>query len=449
MKKKFSVLINNKIQKFNKTITVESDKSISHRSLLIASQCIGPSVLNNVLKSEDVQNTIICLRKLGVKILQKNKKYIIYGNGLGSFKQPRNNFLYTGNSGTLARMIISLLGTQPNMKVKIGGDSSLNKRDMKRIIEPLSKIGCNFYPKNKTTLPLTVEGTSMPLAQKHFEYIGSAQVKSAILLAALNTPGITEIKTKKISRNHTENLLATIKSDIKIKKSAKGHLISLRGQKNLFGFNLNIPGDPSSAAPFVILTLLTANSKLTIKNVNCNKTRIGFINILKKMNANIKIKNLKKISGENIGNIIIRSSSLKPINCSKHLVPSAIDEFPLLFITASILKGVSKFVGIEELRHKESDRIKNIEIGLNRIGIKTKSTKDSLTIFGNPNIQIEKFLKISPKEDHRIGMAFFCLSQLLKGKVKINNFQTVNTSFPKFLLTMKKIGANFEIKKTN
>ena len=130
-------------------------------------------------------------------------------------------------------------------------------------------------------------------------------------------------------------------------------------------------------------------------------------------------------------------------------MPSAIDEFPLLFITASILKGVSKFVGIEELRNKESDRIKNIEIGLNRIGIKTKSTKDSLTIFGNPNIQIKRLLKISPKEDHRIGMAFFCLSQLLKGKVKINNFQTVNTSFPKFLLTMKKIGANFEIKKTN
>ena len=449
MNKKFSVIINNKIKKFNKTIYIESDKSISHRSLLIASQCLGPSILNNVLKSEDVQNTIICLRKLGVKILQKNKKYIVYGNGLGSFKKPKNNFLYTGNSGTLARMLISLLGTQSNMKVKIVGDSSLNKRDMKRIIEPLSKIGCNFYPKNKTTLPLTVEGTSMPLAQKHFEYIGSAQVKSAILLAALNTPGITQIKTKKTSRNHTENLLGIIKSDIKIKKFSKGHLISLRGQKNLFGFNLNIPGDPSSAAPFIILTLLTANSKLTIKNVNCNTTRIGFINILKKMNANIKIKNLKKISGENIGNIIIKSSFLKPIKCSKDLVPSVIDEFPLLFITASILKGTSKFIGIEELRHKESDRIKSIEIGLNQIGIKTKSTKDSLTIFGNPNIQIKKLLKISPKEDHRIAIAFFCLSQLLKGKVKIKNFQTVNTSFPKFLFTMKKIGANFEIKKTN
>ena len=144
MKKKNSVLISNKIGKFNKTISVESDKSISHRSLLIASQCIGVSNINNILESEDVKNTIICLKKLGVRIIKKNKKYIVYGNGLGSFKKPKNNFLYAGNSGTLARMIFALLGTQSNLKVKISGDSSLNKRDMKRIIDPLTKIGCNF-----------------------------------------------------------------------------------------------------------------------------------------------------------------------------------------------------------------------------------------------------------------------------------------------------------------
>ena len=221
----------------------------------------------------------------------------------------------------------------------------------------------------------------------------------------------------------------------------------MKGQKNLFGFNLKIPGDPSSAAPFIILTLLSDNSKLLIKNINCNPTRIGFINILKKMNANIKIKNLKKEAGEPIGNLIIKSSSLKSIKCPEALVPSTIDEFPLLFIVASLVKGVSKFNGIGELRHKESDRIKSIEIGLNQIGIKTRSTMSSLTIFGNPNIKINKTLTISPEKDHRIAMAFFCLGQLLNGKVRINNFQTVNTSFKKFLFTMKKIGANFEIKK--
>ena len=447
MEKKFSVSVSKKIRKFNKTITVESDKSISHRSLLIASQCIGISKIENILESEDIKNTVICLKKLGVKILKKNKNYLIYGNGLGSFKKPKNNLLYTGNSGTLTRMLIAILGTQPDLKVKIIGDKSLNKRDMKRIIDPLSKIGCNFYPKNKTTLPITIEGTNMPLAQKHFEKIGSAQVKSAILLAALNTPGITEVEVNKMSRDHTENLLATINADIQMKKMNKGVLISLKGQKNLFGFNVKIPGDPSSAAPFIILALLTANSKLLIKNVNCNRTRLGFINILKKMNANIKIKNIKKKYGELVGDIIVKSSSLKSIKCPKNLIPFAIDEFPLLFITASITKGVSRFNGIEELRYKESDRIKSIEVGLNKIGIKTKSTADSLAIFGNPDIKFKKTLKISPQEDHRIAMAFFCLGQLLSEKIEINNFQTVNTSFPKFLVTMKKIGATFEIKK--
>ena len=447
MEKKFSLLINSKISKFKKKIAVESDKSISHRSLLIASQCIGKSSINNLLESEDVKNTIICLKKLGVKILKKKNDYLVYGNGLGSFSPPKNNFIYTGNSGTLARMLIALIGTHSNLKVKVVGDNSLNKRDMKRVIDPLSKIGYNFYPKNKTTLPLIVEGTSMPLAQKHFETIGSAQVKSAILLAALNTPGITQIKVEKISRNHTENLLASINADIKIKKLSNGQLIDIRGQKNLFGFNIKVPGDPSSAAPFIVLALLKKNSELLIKNVNCNPTRIGFINILKKMNAKIKIKNLKKKSGESVGDIYIKSSILKPIKCPKKLVPSAIDEFPLLFIVASLINGKSKFEGIAELRNKESDRIKSIEIGLNKIGIKTKSTVDTLTIFGNSNINIKKTLKIFPREDHRIAMAFFCLGQLLDGKILINNFETVNTSFSKFLSIMKKIGATFEIKK--
>ena len=447
MKKKISVLINNKIKKFNKSIYVESDKSISHRSLLIASQCIGISNLYNILQSEDVENTVKCLKKLGVKIIKNNKKYIVYGNGLGSFKKPKDNSLYAGNSGTLARMIISLLATEGDFKVKVFGDSSLNKRDMSRIIEPLSKIGCNFFPKNKKTLPITVEGTNMPMAQKHIEKIGSAQVKSAILLAALNTPGITQLEVKKISRDHTENLFKKIKADINIKKNKNNHLISIRGQKNLFGFNIKIPGDPSSSAPFIILTLFTKNSRLLIKNINCNITRIGFVNILKKMNANIKIKNLKKKSGEPVGNLIIKNSKLRGINCPKNLVPTAIDEFPLLFVAAALIKGVSKFNGINELRKKESDRIKNIEIGLKKIGIKTKSTNDSLKIYGNPNIKIRKMLKINPKEDHRIAMAFFCLGQILGGKVKIDNFQTVNTSFKKFLPIMKEIGANFEIKK--
>ena len=446
MNKRFSVYLNSKIKKFNKIIYVESDKSISHRALMIASQCMGVSSIKGILESEDINNTINCLRALGVRILKKNKSYLVYGNGLGSFRKPSKKNLYCGNAGTLARLLSGLLATS-NFKAILTGDSSLKKRPMKRIIDPLSKIGANFFPKEKTTLPLSIEGTNMPLAQKFEEKIGSAQIKSSILLASLNTPGITTIQAAP-SRDHTENLLKYINADIKIKKLKKENLITLKGMKNLFSFDLEVFGDQSSCGPFVILTLLTPKSKLIIKNVNCNPTRLGFVKILKKMNAKIKITNLKKKYGEFVGNLVCKSSpNLKSINCPKKFVPFTIDEFPLLFILSSLIKGKSKWNGIAELRGKESDRIKIMETGLKKVGIKTKSTKDSLTITGNPNIQIKKTLRIFPYNDHRIAMAFFCLKQLVNGKILIHDFECVKTSFPKFLMTMKKIGAKYEIQK--
>ena len=449
MRKKNSVLIKKKITRFRKTILVESDKSISHRALLIASQCIGPSSLNGILESEDVKNTVICLKKLGVKILKKNKKYIVYGNGLESFKKPHKNLLYAGNSGTLARMLIGLLATHPNLKVKIFGDNSLNKRDMNRIIKPLSKIGCSFYPKNKRTLPLTIEGTSLPLAQKHFETIGSAQVKTAILLAALNTPGITQVKENKISRNHTENLLTTIKTDIKITKLKKGNLISLKGQKNLHAFDYMVSADPSSASFLIALTLLTPNSKLTIHNVLCNPNRIGFIKVLKeKMGANIKIKNLKKISEEQVGSIIVKSSKLKSLNCPKDLIPSLIDELPILFVVASLTKGVSKFTAINEATKKESNRIEEMRKIFSKLGIFCKSTKDAMIINNKNNIKIKnKSVIVRTEGDHRICMASTILALATGAKITIKNFETVNTSFPNFISLIKSIGGKIEIQK--
>ena len=294
MNKRFSVYLNSKIKKFNKTIYVESDKSISHRALMIASQCMGVSSIKGILESEDINNTINCLRALGVRILKKNKSYLVYGNGLGSFRKPSKKNLYCGNAGTLARLLSGLLATS-NFKAILTGDSSLKKRPMKRIIDPLSKIGANFFPKEKTTLPLSIEGTNMPLAQKFEEKIGSAQIKSSILLASLNTPGITTVQAAP-SRDHTENLLKYINADIKIKKLKKENLITLKGMKNLFSFDLEVFGDQSSCGPFVILTLLTPKSKLIIKNVNCNPTRLGFVKILKKMNAKIYLLEIGRAS---------------------------------------------------------------------------------------------------------------------------------------------------------
>ncbi len=448
MKKKISVLINKKITKFNKKINVAADKSLSLRALILASQCIGISKIKNLLESEDVLNCIKALKKLGVKIVKKNNIHFVYGSGLNSFKT--NNKLtkiYVGNSGTTARLLSGLLSTQNN-KFYLYGDRSMNKRDMSRVIKPLEKVGCFFYPKKRTTLPLVIEGTTMPLAQRHVEKKGSAQVKSLILLSALSTPGITTIEEKKASRNHTEIFLKKINADIKVKKLKKGNIITLRGQKNLYSFNYTVFSDPSSASFLIALTLLSPNSKLIIKNVICNSTRIGFFKILKeKMNANIKIKNLRKISEEPIGDIIIKSSILKPVNCPKKLVPFLIDEFCILFVISALTKGLSKFNGINELRHKESDRIKNMQEGFNKIGIKTKSTKDSLKIYGNPNIKIKKILNIFSNGDHRIAMSWAILGLLLGIKLKIHNFETVNTSFPNFVKLIKNIGGKIEIKK--
>jgi 3-phosphoshikimate 1-carboxyvinyltransferase len=352
-----------------------------------------------------------------------------------------------GNSGTTARLLMGLLSTHSG-KFYLYGDSSINKRDMSRVIKPLEKVGCFFYPKGKSTLPLTIEGTSMPLAQHHLENRGSAQVKSLILLSALSTSGVTTIKENKISRNHSEIFLKKIKADIKVKKLKRGNLISLKGQKDLHGFDYTVSADPSSSAFLIALALLIPCSKLVIHNVLCNSTRIGFIKILKKMNANIKVKNLKYVSGEPVGSIIVKSSTLQAINCPKRLVPSLIDEFPILFVISALTEGVSKFEDISELTTKESNRILEMKKILTQIGINCYSTKSSMFIQGKKNIAIKNnLITVNTKLDHRICMSSVILSLVTGIKTKVKNFETVNTSFPGFVSLIRSMGGEVEIKK--
>ena len=442
MNKKFSVLIKNKINKFDKKIKISADKSLSIRAIIFASQCLGISKIKNLLEAEDTLNCLKALKTLGIKIVKNNGTYKIYGNGLNSFKlKNKLTKIYIGNSATTGRLLCGLLSTHPG-KFYLYGDKSMNKRDMSRVIMPLEKIGAFFYPKNKTTLPLVIEGTSMPLAQTHIESLGSAQIKSSLLLASLNTPGISTIKEEKVSRNHSEIFLKELNADIRIKKLKKGNLISMRGQKNLYAFDYTVCSDPSSAAFFIALTLLTPNSKLVIHNVLCNPTRIGFIKVLKeKMNANIKIKNLRKISGEIVGSVEIKSSRLKSINCPKELIPFLIDELPILFIISSLTKGVSKFKQIEELSKKESNRIEESRKILMQAGIKCKTTKNSMTIYGSDKINFKnKSIVVKTHGDHRICMSAVIFSLVTGIKVKINNFETVNTSFPDFVPLIRSLG---------
>ena len=308
--KAFNLVLKNRINSFNKTIRVDSDKSISIRSLLLSAISQNISTVSNILESDDVKSAIDCLKKLGVKIIRrKSKNYIIFGKGLGSLAIKKSQVLNFGNSGTLARLLIGILSTTPNINVNITGDHSLKKRSMKNLIELMSDFGAIFLPKKKYHFPLRLISSEIPIGIK-YEAGVSAQLKSAVILAGLNSFGITEIIESKKSRNHTENILSQNKNSIQIKKGKK-NLIKVYGKNFLNPIKINIPGDPSSAAFFTALTLLNINSKLKIKNVGLNQTRIGFYKLLKDQGAKIKFKNIKKENNEVRGDILISSCKLK------------------------------------------------------------------------------------------------------------------------------------------
>ena len=449
MKKNFSVSINEKIEKFNKKIKIPGDKSCSIRALLFASQCIGESKIFNLLESTDVLDCCNALRTLGVKIVKRKSHYSVYGNGLNSFRiKKKITKLYIGNSMTTARLISGLCSTIPS-KFYLYGDASANRRDFMRCIEKLERVGAKFFPRKKT-LPLTIEGTSLPLAQEHVETRGSSQIKSMLLLSALSTPGITTVEElkEKSSRTHTEIFLKKIGCDIKFKKTKKSNLIYLRGQKNLYSFNYSVKNDPSSAAYLICLSLLTPGSKLTLPGIICNETRIGFIKVLKKMNARIKIKDLKRdsSSGELVGTIIAYGSKLKPITVFEN-VAKFIDELPILFICAALQNGISKFYHCHELIHKETNRLLEIKKILIQIGVKCKITKNSImTIYGKGKIETRnKSILINTPGDHRINLVAAILSLATGIKTKIKSFDATLTSFPGFTPIIKNLGGKIVI----
>jgi len=435
------VLIKNKINSYNKKITIDGDKSLSIRWALLASQAIGKSRAQNLPDSEDVNSTINCLRKLGIKINKNKKNCEIYGNGINGFNYKNNIKLNAGNSGTCSRLILGLL-VASKKKIKLVGDKSLSSRDFSRVILPLKKFGAKFFPLNKNKLPISILGSDFARPINYLENIGSAQCKSAIMLGALNAPGKTFIKAKK-SRNHTELLFKNLKIPIKVKNRKVFDYIEVEGKKNFKSFDYKIPGDMSSSAFFIVLTLLSDNSKLMIKNVNVNPTRIGCINILNRMGANIHIKNKKKYKGEIVGNIFVKSKKkLNSINCPPNLNSSAIDEFLIIFLVAAKAKGISYFKNLSELNKKESQRLKIASKILKLIGIKTKLFSDSIKIYGNPNLKLSKKIVIKNfMKDHRVFMMSVIAALSFGGQWNIYSKSCTKTSFPSFLKITKYLGA--------
>ena len=431
--------INKKIKSFNKKIRIDGDKSLSIRWALLASQAIGKSRAYGILRSEDVLSTLNCLKKLGLIVNLKSKYCEIYGEGLNSYNYKKNLTLNAGNSGTLGRLLLGLL-VHSKKKITLIGDKSLSKRDFSRVTKPLKKFGANFYSNQKNKLPLSIMGTEYAKPIKYIENKGSAQCKSSVMLAALNTKGITSIKAKK-SRNHTELLFKYLKIPISIKKTKKYDFIKIKGKKKIQPFNYTIPADISSSAFFIVLTALSENSKLLIKNVNINPSRTGIINILQKMGVKILTKNKKNYKGEQIADLLIKSSkNLKAINCPPSLNSSAIDEFLVIFLVAAKSKGVSYFKNLSELNQKESPRLIWGSKILNMMGVKNELTKDSIKIYGQPNLEIKKLIIIKNYlKDHRIFMMSTIAALTCGGQWKIHDQDSIKTSFPSFLKIIKKI----------
>ena len=428
-----SLLIKKKLKEFNKKISVSGDKSISIRWVLLASLANGVSKAQNLLISEDVIAAIKAMRKLGVKVVQKNKFCKIYGTGFDGFKYKKNLTINAENSGTLGRLILGLL-VNTTKPIKLMGDQSLSKRDFRRVSDPLSKFGAILKLKNKKNLPLTILGTEKLEPISYFEKKGSAQCKSSVIFAGLRTKGTTFIKAKK-SRNHTELMCKYLGLPISVKNKKNYDEIKVKQIKEIKPFNYKIPSDISSSSFFIVLTVLSKNSKLLIKNVNVNDSRIGVVRILKKMGADIVFKNKKIYKGEKIADIQIKGgSNLKAINCPSKLNSDAIDEFLIIFLVAAKAKGISYFKGLAELNQKESPRLKWGSKILNMMGVKNIVTDSTLKIYGNPNLKIKKQVIIKNfLKDHRVFMTGIIAALSFGGKWKIHDKDSIKTSFPNFL----------------
>jgi 3-phosphoshikimate 1-carboxyvinyltransferase len=362
--------------------------------------------------------------------------------------QKKNTVLDCGNSGTTARLLVGLLSTNPEIQVKIKGDNSLNKRNMSKLIDLMNKFGTTFLPKNKSTFPLTLISSEIPIGIEYKAGV-SAQLKSAVMFAGLNANGVTNVIEEKESRNHTEKMLLRSPKILEIKKNKKKqNHIKIYGKGYLDSLNINVAGDPSSAAFYTALTLLTPKANLKIKHVGLNPRRIGFYKLLKKYGAKIKFKNVKKINNELVGDIYVASSKLKPIKASSAYYVSTTDEYPILFVIAALTKGTSIFKGIKDLANKESNRIEEMKKILIQVGVKCRSSKNEMKILNTSKIKKSNIkIKVPGLGDHRICMSAVILSLVTGIKAEIKNFETVETSSPSFLKIIKLLGGEIEIKK--
>lgn len=419
-------------------ITVPGDKSISHRSLILSALAIGKSEITGLLEGEDVLATADALRAMGATIDKKDDIWTVHGVGVGGLMQPETA-IDLGNSGTSVRLLMGLVASH-DISVTFTGDASLSKRPMGRVIDPLSLMGADFTARtsanDQACLPLTVRGLCPAVPMEYRLPVASAQVKSAILLAGLNTPGVTRVIEPVPTRDHSETMLKGFGADISVDVDQDGNrIISLVGEAELSPQIITVPGDPSSAAFPVVAALLVPESDIVVKNVGINATRAGLFTVLQQMGGDIGFENQRTVGGEPVADIHVKHSKLKGIKVPANIAPSMIDEFPILFVAAALAEGQTTTSGLSELRVKESDRLSQMAEGLRLLGVNVTEKEDGLIIVGSGG----KLLTGSADKeairtalDHRIAMSFAVAGLITQTGATVDDMSPTETSFPGF-----------------
>lgn len=423
--------------------TVPGDKSISHRSLMLASQAIGTTQISGLLEGEDVLHTADALRALGVTVRRLHAgRWEVQGVGIGGLSESAR-ILDMGNSGTSTRLLMGLLAPYPFLSF-FTGDASLSKRPMKRVSDPLTKMGATIIAREGGRLPLLLQGTANPNPIEYRLPVASAQVKSAILLAGLNTPGITSVIEPTPTRDHTERMLTALGIHIVTTREADGaHRISLRGQQPQSGTDraLTVPADPSSAAFLAVAALIVPGSELTIPNVCTNPTRTGLYITLQEMGAQLEWRNAREVGGEPVADLVVRHSTLRGVNVPAERAPAMIDEYPILAVAATFASGETRMEGLEELKVKESNRLGAIAAALAACGVDVAEGEDSLIVRGG---NVRGGGSIVTHYDHRIAMSFLVLGLASAQPVAVDNIECIGTSFPGFVELLTGLGARID-----
>ncbi len=423
-------------------IRVPGDKSISHRSIMLGALAVGETRVTGLLEGEDVLATAAAMRAMGASVERMDSgEWIVNGVGVGALLQPEGA-LDMGNSGTSTRLLMGLVSSHP-INATFVGDASLSKRPMGRVIDPLSSMGASFDASDGGRLPLIVRGASPAVPIAYRLPVASAQVKSAILLAGLNTPGITRVIEPVPTRDHSERMLRGFGAELTVETDEDGaRVISIRGEAELRPQTIEVPGDPSSAAFFIVAALLVPGSEVLIENVGLNPTRAGIVQVLRQMGGSIEEISPREVGGEPVADLLVRHSMLQAIDIDPAVVPSMVDEFPALFVAAALAEGVTTTTGLEELRVKESDRISVMATALSAAGAKVRETEDGLVVTGTGGEPLPGTSgPVATHLDHRIAMSMAIAGLASRSGVEVDDTRPIATSFPPFEAMLEGLSA--------